>query len=893
MDSTRWERIQSLFHDVADLPEPEQRTFLKTACGDDEELAAEVLALVEEDARGSSLLDRDLAHVAHDVLDGEVPLSLPFKEFGPYRIKAALGEGGMGVVYLAERTDLGSLVAIKILRDAWLSPARRERFASEQRTLAQLNHPSIARLYDADTLDDGTPWFVMEYVEGVPLTEYCSEHACSIEKRLQLFRAVCEAVQYAHQHAVIHRDLKPSNILVKPDGTVRLLDFGIAKQLESLEAPLSKTNQTMTGLRLMTPAYAAPEQIRGDGIGIHTDVYSLGVILYELLAGKLPFDLSKLTPGEAETMIVGQDPEKPSAVAKEMAEQAGTNLPSASKTAWADLDVLCLTAMHKDVQRRYRSVEALIRDVDHYLKGEPLEARPDSVRYRLGKFVRRNRRPVSAAALVLTIIVGLVVFFTVRLARARNAALEEAARTQRIQRFMMNLFQGGDESVGPGDSMRVVTLLDRGVQEAQSLNGDPKVQAELYQTLGTIYDQLGKFDPADSLLHSALVQRKALFGQDSTEVAESLVALGQLRSDQAQYDEAEQFSRQGLEMNQWHLPPTHPRVGRAMYSLGEVLVNEGKYDQGIQVLDEAVRIQSAPGGVAADLAETLTELANAQFYAGHLELSNSLNLRVVAMDRQLYGDRHPNVAEDLINLGAIQTEWGHYSETERYYRQALEIIRNFYGKDHPETASAMTILGRCLNAQGRFNEAADMLREALGIQERVYGKVHPRVASALGELGKVALQQGKLDEAEADFQRQAEIYREVYKGKHFYIGSALANLGGVYMERKQYARAEQSFREALQIYAQTLPADHLNVAIARIKLGRALIPQHRFADAEAESSTAYGILMKKTSPPANWLENARKDLVTEYSALHQPEKAAKFQTELADAQSKALSASNK
>src|ERR1700731_3036782 len=235
MDSKRWERIQTLFHDVADLPALDQRVFLKTACGDDVELAADVLALVAEDASGASLLDRDLAQVANEVLDEVMPASLPFQEFGPYRMKQVLGEGGMGVVYLAERTDLGTLVAIKILRDAWLSPARRERFASEQRTLAQLNHPSIARLYDADTLDDGTPWFVMEYVEGVPLTEYCSKRACSIEARLQLFRAVCEAVQYAHQHAVIHRDLKPSNIPVKADGTIRLLDFGIAKQIESLE----------------------------------------------------------------------------------------------------------------------------------------------------------------------------------------------------------------------------------------------------------------------------------------------------------------------------------------------------------------------------------------------------------------------------------------------------------------------------------------------------------------------------------------------------------------------------------------------------------------------------------------------------------------------------------
>ena len=599
MDSVRWERIQSLFHEVADLPEPDQRAFLKTACNGDEGLMAEVIALVDEDARGASLLDRDLAVVAHQVLDQANPASLPFKEFGPYRIKKALGEGGMGVVYLAERVDLGSLVAIKLLRDAWLSPARRERFASEQRTLAQLNHPSIARLYDADTLDDGTPWFVMEYVEGVPLTEYCVEHRCSIEERLRLFRAVCEAVQYAHQHAVIHRDLKPSNILVKADGSIRLLDFGIAKHLENLETPAklgqtelgqTEKEQTMTGLRLMTPAYAAPEQVRGERLGMHSDVYSLGVILYELLAGEIPFDLSRKSPGEAESMILTQDPARPSAVAK-----GAASISSVSRTAWADLDVLCLTAMHKDTQRRYPSVEALIRDIDHYLKGEPLEARADTFRYRLGKFITRNRRAVSAAALVFTIVVGLVIFFTLRLAKARNAALEEAARTQRIQRFMMNLFQGGDESVGPGDSMRVVTLLDRGVQEAQTLNNDPKVQADLYQTLGTIFDQLGKFDQADSLLHSALDRRKALFGPDSIEVAESLVALGQLRADQARLQEAEQLIRQGMEMDERHLPRNHSSVIKATLALGKVLGQRGDYDQAIQLLGRGSAVAVGTG----------------------------------------------------------------------------------------------------------------------------------------------------------------------------------------------------------------------------------------------------------------------------------------------------------
>ena len=232
MDSARWQKVQTLFHEAVELPEPDRRGFLEAQCQDDPGLVGNVLVLLDEDGRGDSLLDRDLAQAADLVFNESHPASLPFKELGPYRIVRELGEGGMGVVYLVMRVDLGNLVALKILRDAWPSPARRQRFESEQRTLAQLNHPSIARLYDAGTLADGTPWFVMEYVDGVSLTEYCRERDCSVEERLKLFRAVCEAVEYAHQHGVIHRDLKPSNILVRTDGSVRLVDFGIAKQIE-------------------------------------------------------------------------------------------------------------------------------------------------------------------------------------------------------------------------------------------------------------------------------------------------------------------------------------------------------------------------------------------------------------------------------------------------------------------------------------------------------------------------------------------------------------------------------------------------------------------------------------------------------------------------------------
>jgi serine/threonine protein kinase/Tfp pilus assembly protein PilF len=892
MDSARWHRIQGLFHDAADAPQAERRACLEAACGDDEELIVEVLAMLDEDASGHSLLDRNLADVAQETLAKAVPLSLILQEFGPYRILKLLGEGGMGVVYLAERRDLGTQVAVKVLRDAWLSPARRERFASEQRTLAQLNHPLIARLYDADTLDDGTPWFVMEYVDGIPLTDYCRKHECSVEQRLQLFRSVCEAVQHAHGHAVIHRDLKPSNILVKDDGSVRLLDFGIAKQLESLDL---QVDQTMTGLRMMTPAYASPEQIRGDRVGISTDVYSLGVILYELLTGQLPFDLSGLTPAEAASIIAEHEPGKPSAAVKRMTDSDANSHTlslslSLSKTAWADLDVLCLNAMHKDPRRRYQSVEALIRDVDHYLNGEPLEARADAWQYRIGKFVRRNRRAVAATAVIFAVIVGLITFFTVRLAKARDTALAEAARTLRIQQFTANLFQGGDAAAGPSDSLRVITIVDRGVQEAKTLNHDPKVQAELYQNLGSIYQKLGKFEPADSLLRSALDQRKSLFGADSPEVAESLTALGLLRSDQAHLEEAEQLTKQGWEMAKRHLPPNHPAIAKATLAHGKVLAERGSYDQAIAALNESVRLQSAPGVAPADLATSLSALADAHYRAGHYDTCKSLYTRVLEMHRQIYGERHPLVADDLGSLAAAQRDLGYYSEAERLDRQALDIAQSYYGNNHPKTAGFLTALGESLTYQNKYDEAVLALDQALAIQERVYGPAHPAVAETLNELGNVASMRDHLDEAEERFQRAADIYRAVYGDHHYLVAIALSNVAGITYDKKDYPRAEQLFRDVIRRYKETLPADNVNLAIAHIKLGRVLLRQNRFKDAEPETLAGYDVLTKQSSPSTSFIHAARKDLAAEYEALNQPQQAARFRAELAAAAAKPANA---
>ncbi len=864
MDTTRWDKIQSLFQGAADLPASEQRAYLQTACGSDETLIDEVLVMLSEDARGASLLDQALPDLASAVLDGAAP-SFTSTEFGTYKIKRLLGEGGMGVVYLAEREDIGSVVAIKLLRDAFLSPARRDRFLSEQKTLAKLEHPFIAPILDAGTLADGTPWFVMPFVEGTPLTEYCKTRHSAISEKLRLVRAVAEAVQYAHSQAIIHRDLKPSNILVKPDGTVRLLDFGIAKQMEASEP----ADRTQTIWRAMTLAYAAPEQIRGERIGTQVDVYSLGVILYELLAGRLPFDLSNRSTAEAEQLILQHDLKPPSAVAGQSA-----------KGSWSELDVLCLTAMHKDVARRYASVEALIRDIDHYLKSEPLEARPDTVGYRMRKFLRRNRRVLTATAAVCVMVAALVIFFVVRLARARTSALAEARRTQRIERFMLNLFDGGDKAAGPAGTLQAVTLLDRGAQSVPTLSADPAIQADLYQTLGNMYQKLGKSDQADRLLQSALQQRKSIAGPDNPEVADGLVALGLLRLDQSKVSEAERFIREGLAIDRRHLPADDPGVLRAESALGRLLEDRGDYNQAVKTLDETVRLQSLQPEISKDLSDSITELATAHYYLGHLPVAESLNQRVLALDRKLYGAVHPRVADDLYNLGLIQHDLGNEAEAERYYRRALAIKQSWYGTEHPDTALIMAAVGQALVYQKRYDEAAPVLEQALAIQERLFGKVHAQVAMGLNILGMLELRRGHLSDAEKDFLRMADINRAVYDGRHYLVGIAMLNLGEVYLQENDSSKAERSLREALGVFTEKLPANHPNTAIARVRLGHALVQQHRYKEAESQLLAGYEVLAKLPGQPPSRMQNTRKDLVSVYEGLQQPETAARYRTEL-------------
>jgi serine/threonine-protein kinase len=885
MNPERWERIQAVFHEALERPPAERRQFVLSSAGGDAELANEVLALVAEDEHEDSLLDRGLDPIAAGVLAGDAH---PPRQVGHYQLGAMLGEGGMGVVYGATRPDLGQRVAIKILRDAWLSPVRRERFAIEQTMLARLEHPSIARLLDADTLPDGTPWFAMEYVDGEPLTRFCAAQGLSIRARVGLVREVCEAVQHAHEHAVMHRDLKPSNILVTREGRPKLLDFGIAKSLEAVESGVQRTR---TELRLMTPAYAAPEQFIGEGQGVHTDVYALGVVLYELLTGRVPIELEGRTPTEQATMVLHQEPEKPSVVARR-----GGVATAERGVSWSDLDVICLTALQKDPARRYRSVESLVRDLDHYLRGEPLEARPDTIGYRTNKFVRRNWQPLAVAAAVVIAVAALVTTYTLRLRSARNEALAEARRTRRIQGFMNELLTGSDADAdrarrgspsdpeppleadaGPSDTLRVVDVLERGAKRASHLDAEPAIQGELYQTIGAMFRVLGRTAEADSMLSAALRVRQSRLGQGHPDVARSLVALGQLRVDQLRLDEAERLIRQGLELSRRRASEDPEAVARGTAALGNVLVAREDYARGIPLIEEAVQLDSVAGLSERERSKTLTDLANAHYYAGHVGAADSISRQVLAVDRRLNGDRHPSVASDLVNLGYFARDSGRQAEAERQFREAYDIYRGWWGDDHPATASALSALGGVLVVEDKLDEARVVLNHALAIRERILGPSHALVANTLNDVALLAEKQERWVDAEAAYRRQIAIYRAAFHDHYSWIGVAWANLGTMEYHRKRFVEAERCLREALKSYAGTLPADHLNVGIAHFKLGRILLKMNRSAEAEAESRIGYDILMR-ADPQGVWVDPVRTDLAAEYQALGRPAEAAKYRT---------------
>ena len=860
----RWQEIDRLFAAALERPAAEREAFVAEAAGADADLRSEVQALLRSSAEAEEKLGESatsfaapfLAGLRSDSGDGERTRAAG-ERLGPYRILEEIGRGGMGAVYLADRADeqFEQRVAIKLVKRGMDTDEVLRRFRYERQILASLEHPNIARLYDGGMSDDGRPYLVMEYIEGRPITSYCDEQRLDTDARLALFTTVCQAVQYAHQKLVVHRDIKPSNILVTERGSVKLLDFGIAKLLDSQAGATAP--RTRTEVRLLTPEYASPEQFRGTPVTTASDVYALGVVLYELLTGRRPFDRSATRGLDAGPAALEWEPERPSAIVARRDEEAAgiaaarsTTVDRLQRRLRGDLDTITLKALTPEAERRYHSAEQLLEDVRRHLQGLPVTARPATVAYRARKYVRRHRVGVAMGVAFALLGATLVLLHSVRITRERNRAQLEADKARASVDFMVELFEGADPDQALGDTLTVFELLERGATRME--NGQvrqPAVRAAMQNVLGTLYAKLGDYNRALPLLEGALATRRALYGAEHEETTQAERDLADLLSKKGEYGAADSIFRRALDSERRRSGPGSPEVAAILNQRGQMLAYSGKYDEAEPLFQEALGIlNDLPGDHRREIATSKYGLATLNFRAGELAKAEPLFREVLATRRQLYGDLHNQVIDALEDLGNTLLEKQDFAAAERLLREALEKRRKLFGPDHPAVSNALNNLALVPSALGDYERADSMLRASLSIVEKLVGREHRDYGMTLSNLGWVSLRRGDLETAEAQFREALGIMQRVSGKESDDAGLLLGNLALVLQQKRAYGQAEQLYREALAVRTKVHGAESMQVAWRQYALAELLRESRRYGEAERLHRASLALRRKLQGP---------------------------------------------
>ncbi len=896
MLSKRFQRSKEIFQKASDLPLAARADYLNQACGADETLRAEVEALFARHHAASSFLEHDAQSLLVPMLAAEAQVSLVGRQIGPFRLECELGRGGMGVVYLAQRNDgeFAQKVAIKLVHRGLGTEEMQRRFRRERQTLAALDHPHIARLFDGGVTED-LPYFVMEYVEGRPIDEFCDAHHLNIRARLALFQKVCEAVKYAHQHLIVHRDLKPSNILVNEEGVPKLLDFGIAKLLQQ-DGTEEKLGDTMTSQPLMTPHYASPEQARGAAISTVSDVYALGVILYELLTGHRPYQINSLSAREIERIICETEPEKPSAVVAKIASSNETDqapsMPESISTARADnveklrhrlagdLDSIVLKALRKEPEQRYSSVEQFSEDLRRHLEGLPVRARKGTWNYRASRFVRRHKYAVAVTAVFFALVLG---FGIVTKMQANRIALERD-KAQQVSKFMVEIFAVSDPNESKGRSVTARELLDSGSAKVErELARQPETQALLMSTIGEIYNKLALYGRGDTLLQRALLLRRRTRGDVDAEVAETLNKLGNLRRDNGDYLSADSLLREALTMQQKIFGPENLEVAKSLANLGTVHYYQGRWAAADSLLRKALAVrQRLLGPQHAEVAENLGNIASVLQAQGDYEAAEPYYHESALMLEKLLGHDNTFVAIALNNYALHYKTRGLYDKADSLYHVALEIRRKVLGPDHPNVAESLMNLAALWREKGDLQKAAPKLREALEIYLKTLGKNHPYTATAYGQLGSVMRAQKNYAAAEEYYREELAIRRATLDSNHSDIAFSLNNVATVLVDQARPAEALPLLHEAVRIMRAALPG-HWQTAHIESAYGNTLLALQRYAEAEAYLLESYAVLKAKRGETNKGTVRALERIVQLYEAWGKFDKAAPYRSLLQQA----------
>lgn len=875
--AARWPELAPLLDHLLDLPSAQRETFIADEIHDDE-LRALLRDLLTHEAQ-PGFLDRDGADYA-DSLIGAVEHAVPLR-IGAYRVLDLIGEGGSGSVYRAEREVDGYVqrVALKLLRVGLRDPAEQARFRRERRILARLEHPAIARLIDGGFTPEGVPWFALEFIEGDNIVRWCDARCLRIEPRLRLFLDVCDAVEAAHRALIVHRDIKPANILVDADGRPRLLDFGIAKLLDDSE----REDDTRTGLRRLTPAYAAPEQFCGGSITTATDVYALGVLLHELLSGQRP-GVRNAAPRNL-SQLVTQD---------EAAAARSASPRQLAQRLRGDLDLIVATALAPEPQQRYASVAALAADLRAHLQRRPIAARRASVGHRLKKFLLRHRAGVAAAALVLATAVAGVAATWRESQRANAAAADAIAQAQRaeaVKNFVLALFAGVSPDESKGRSVSARELIERGeARLGETLATHPELRTELTTALASAHRQLGALDRAGALADAAVAAASGGPAAAAAQIERARVRLAQGQLDAAQADLQQVLGDASA-------APLH---SEARLRLAEVLVEQGQPAAARKALDAALADTDGPRGAAARLRD-LAALGPVQFRAGDVagaerSLREALQLSLSALGtrhtqsariqhdlavillqrgataeaatlleaaeatrRELLGENHPDYAQTLFNLAVARQRLGDAAAAGTLYEKALRIQRGSLGPDHPDVANSLNSLAVLAWSRGDGEGAITRMREALATARRSQGEKHPTVATMLGSLSGFERYFGRIDDALAHSEEGLAIARTALGDKHYLVGVALTGLAAAQSERGDSIAALTNYRNAITLLEAALGSGHADTLQSRAAYADALLASGDADTATREIDAVIAAL--GDSLPAGHPRRARLELV--------------------------------
>lgn len=802
-------RVEALFEAALELTPSSRPDFVAAACGADEAMRRAVLALLSASERAGGVLERD----PRSLLE---PDRAPTR-LGVYRVLREIGRGGMGVVYDAERDDgqFRRRVAIKIIHGSD-DPELQQRVLGERQILAALDHPHIARLLDGGVADDGRPYLVMEHVEGLALDVYCDRMRLSIAERLRLFVTIARAVDFAHSNLVVHRDLKPSNVMVTPDGRVKLLDFGVAKLLNPW---LTGSGMQPTRDRAaLTPEYASPEQIRGEALTTTTDVYSLGVMLYELLTGRRPHAEREGDLAAFLETVCRDDPERPAervlraetftapdgrtrtVEPAAVAHVRDTTPQRLARQLRGDLDAITAMALRVEPPRRYSSAELLAQDIDNHLAGRPVRAHQGSRGYRLGKLLRRHRLQAATALIVaVSLVVGAgAALWQARVARAeRDRAEIASAESERVMQFLLELFEAGTPEASVGGTVTARDLVERGVRRIDTLDDQPAAQASLLAVLGRVLGSLAEYQDGQLLTERALALYEA--EGDEAGAARMLFQRGILQRERGEYRAAHESLLEARERQLRVLGPGHPELGPTYYNLAAVAVYFGEFEEAQRHADEAYEIQRASLGDAhRHTLNTLRLRGLVQRRRGELDSAEQTMRSVVAQRPQATGSTRTETLEDRRQLADLLTVRGATTESEQIYRDLLSLARNT-----PEELGVRTgvrnSLATLLTMRGDLDAAEQLLRELLQERRVIYGPQHRAVAESSASLAGVLLRAGRIDEAEQLYRESATTYRDLLGERHLAHCNALAQIAAIHARRGEHTAADSLLAHAIAL----------------------------------------------------------------------------------------------